>query len=482
MPGAPSRIGLECRSRFSPSRPFAGRDVSAFSFALQFVIYSNLLANRGTSCGAAMRETKRAVEDVLESFRSRKGAELVHAMATEIGALHQVVDELRIAIEQVQARQDLTAHMFSFGHDASPPTGLPTELEVLPQYLLATHAGFYDLEYTADGIPFRWTGPQRSFSFSVYVDRTKPISIRLEALAMIDMRRQGNICLHVDGTTLPFALEWEDTCYVGEAVLPAAPLRTVTRLTFALPTTLRVPDSTTDLRELGLGFSKLIIRPLTIPAMQQHCIELAEAAGEEAADKAAVDLSAVAAPGAPKVGVVICAQAFSFSAEQIADGHPGFFELESEQGGLPFRWSDGQSPFSFSLPIDRTGPIDATLKLAAAVDLQRQSPIIVVVDGETYSVPIVERGAGLLEARLTLPPAGGAKTISLKFEVPSLARKGKGRRRFGVAFRELILQPAREALPAADLPAASPKPDRSPKTRVRSTSEPAGETVTVTGM
>jgi hypothetical protein len=403
-------------------------------------------------------------------------------MATEIGALYQLIDELQVALEQVQAQQDLKAHMFTFGHDAGRLEGLPTELQILPQYLLEGQAGFYSLEHTADGVPFRWTGPERDFSFSVCVDRAEPVNVRLEALAIIDRQRQGNVCLHVDGAAVPFPLEWDGTRYMGEAVLPAAPLRAITKLTFTLPITLTVPDSTTDLRELGLGFSRLTIRPLAIPARPEHSSDPAEAAVEEpAAAETPADILAVVDASAPEYGLSFCAQAFSFSAEQIADGYPGLLELETEQGGLPFRWSDGQGTFSFSLPIDRGGFIAATLKLADAVDLRRQSPMTIVVDGETHRVPISETGAGLLEARLILPPVVGRKAVSLTFEVSPLARKGKGRRRYGVAFRELILQPALKALPAANVLAAPLKPKRSSKTGRRSAPRPVRESVTVTG-
>ena len=90
----------------------------------------------------------------------------------------------------MQARQDLAAHWISLDRTADHAVTLPAKADIYASQLFDPQDGFYGLEFTHDGLPFRWTGPQRSFSFSICVDRTVPLLVELEAIRLIDELRQ----------------------------------------------------------------------------------------------------------------------------------------------------------------------------------------------------------------------------------------------------------------------------------------------------
>jgi hypothetical protein len=396
-----------------------------------------------------MPERDPTAKDIWETLRAKRGPDLVKAVAEEFDTLHQLYSDLMVMLHQIEARQDLAAHMFSLDRAGDFSTMLPTDLDMLPQHLFEPQEGFYGLEYTNEGTPFRWTGPQRSFSFSICVNRTVPLAVELELMTMIDELRQRTLSLFVDGVPLPFRLEADTAGYVGRAVLPVAPSKTITKLTFVVPTTLRAPSPTSDSRELGVAFARLTIcrADRTIPASETDGeLVAATAVSEASAQEIIGDPDEVHAGHArlidPADGGVV-SRTFSFTAAQIRDGYPGFFDLEFEGSGIPFRWSGRQPWFSFSIPIDRCTPVELTLKVISVVDFERQSLIAVEVDGLEYALKLNKVADGHAEGRLVLPSRFSAGATSLAFKVPVLLRtKGTKGKKVGIAFRELSLQPA----------------------------------------
>ena len=64
-------------------------------------------------------------------------------------------------------------------------------------YLEAAN-GFYDVEFSKDGTPFRWTGPQSAFQFMVYLDRSERTCATLTFLQKSQLKLVSDISCYVD--------------------------------------------------------------------------------------------------------------------------------------------------------------------------------------------------------------------------------------------------------------------------------------------
>lgn len=189
---------------------------------------------------------------------SGKGGEgLVQELTDEIASLNR---ELAALKSEVAALADFRS---SRGLVLEPPTvmaaqSLPQRVTIEADQMLRPHDGFYGVEHTSDGTPFRWTGPSVQFCFNVYVDRSNGADLRLFALTSIDFEVQKNIVLIADGETLPVNVEPDNGGFAVTAFLPARPDHGATGLVFVLPAVL-MPPGGADGRPLGLAFGRLSI-------------------------------------------------------------------------------------------------------------------------------------------------------------------------------------------------------------------------------
>jgi hypothetical protein len=366
--------------------------------------------------GRVMPESVRAATDIWQTLREKKGPELLKGLVDELAALHRLCGELGGLIRQLQIQQNFSQHLFAFGDAADSVPLLPTRLDIHAAQLLEQQQGFYELEYDDEGVPFRWTGPRRHFSFRVNVDRRRPLAIELDIKWLVDEARQRDLSLLFDGNLLPFHLRRGGAGYHGRALLPPADRQATTTLTFVVPITLQ--PSAADTCKLGIAFRKLTIRPA---GSEDETLEV----GQETAASAA----------------------FSCTAADIRDGHPGFYDLEYDQGGIPFRWTGRHSSpaFAFAFSIDRRIPIELEFRAISIINPRRQLPLAVEVDEVEYPLA-VERVGDHLEGRLVIPPRAAVGPTSLTFTVPVLLRRrGSDRRELGIAFSELHLRPTDEA-------------------------------------
>jgi hypothetical protein len=421
-----------------------------------------------------MPENVRAAADIWQALRSKRGPELLKGLVDELAKLHLLCAELGRLIQQLQVQQNFSRHLLALEAGADFGPRLPSQLEIYASQMLEPQQGFHSLEYDDNGVPFRWTGPQRQFSFLVNIDRDMPLIVELEAMWMLDESRQSDLNLMVDGSILPCRLRRAGSGYIGRALLPAAAEQGTTTLTFILPTTLR-PDSTAiDQRQLGIAFRRLAIRPPTSDAEAAEVSGASTAPGEASTAATAAanrgrplpaaaiegprvdDWAATSEDGFDRTGDAgntdepATPRTFSCTAAEIRDGHPGFYSLERDDNGVPFRWTGGQPSFSFSVPIDRRAPIELEMRVIAVIDLRRQSPLRLELDGAEHRLEI-KRAGNHLAGRLLIPPRAAAGLSRLTFTVPVLLRpKGADRRELGIAFSELHLRPAAAMVPAGE--------------------------------
>jgi hypothetical protein len=191
----------------------------------------------------------------LKSLLGKRGDELVQGCVEELGILHRELALLRREVSSLadyQASSDL--RLVAAG-EARP---LPRTVTIDADQMLRTHDGFYSVEHTSDGTPFRWTGPSVQFCFSVFVDRSAGADVQLLALSSIDFEIQKKVALVADGQTIPVVVATDPPGFAIKAFLPPREDHGVTSLVFVLPAVLTPPDSN-ETRALGIAFARLSV-------------------------------------------------------------------------------------------------------------------------------------------------------------------------------------------------------------------------------
>jgi hypothetical protein len=193
----------------------------------------------------------------LTGVSGKRGEELVQELADEIASLHRELAALKSEVAALaEFRSSRGLVLEPPAAVAAPP--LPQSATIEADHMLRPHDGFYGVEYTSAGTPFRWTGPSVQFCFNVYVERSNGADLRLFALSSIDFEVQKGIVLIADGETLPVNVERDGEGFAVTAFLPARVDQGATGLVFVLPAVLTPPGGADD-RVLGLAFGHLSI-------------------------------------------------------------------------------------------------------------------------------------------------------------------------------------------------------------------------------
>ena len=134
----------------------------------------------------------------------------------------------------------------------------PDELLIDARMPLRGEDGFYAMEYTgSDAV--RWTGPENSFSFSMMVDRSRPLAFELEVVKAIAEECCEDVTYEIDGVVKRLEIEGK----LWKGIIPASG-KPQTRVTFNLAKTAapsELNESSTDHRRLGVAFKQMTIKP-----------------------------------------------------------------------------------------------------------------------------------------------------------------------------------------------------------------------------
>ncbi len=202
------------------------------------------------------------LESRFQQLLGRRGQDLVRGLIDEIADLHRGLGELKRELGALSDYQSMRDRWLSVGGQTSRVVRLPRLAVVDPSQPMRTADGFYPLEQTGGGIPFRWTGPSAQFSFNVFVDRSHGADLRLETINCMDAGLQKNLGLLVDGESVPLELTMTEAAFTVNAALPAHDDGRSTNLVFVLPAVLS-PLESADTRLLGVAFTRLIVAART---------------------------------------------------------------------------------------------------------------------------------------------------------------------------------------------------------------------------
>lgn len=398
----------------------------------------------------AVNDEAERIANLLKAKRGQ-GLELADVIASELALLHSMYAQLADQIRELKTYQEFLSSndlISSLEESFGGELDLPEAMIVDAFQLFDAQDGFYPMEYTAQGSPYRWTGPERHFSFSVNVDRSKPLAIWLEVAEVVDDERQTALVVLADG--VPYTMELEprgEGGYAGRLVLAPRPRFRGFNLTFIVPVTLQREG---DMRKLGVAFQRLAIAPFDASAAEADAALAVAPPKRPPLPRATKPLQGEAqGKSVPKP------EEYTIHAGQLAQTDSAFHDLEFDGAGRPYRWTAGQP--SFDLLINRDLPLRVELTAIAFLDEARQTPVKVTVDDATYEMDFKATPNGQV-GTLLIPPRPRAKRTRLTFDIPVLEAGGVDQRRLGLAFRSLQVKQAplgTETAPAESLGAAA---------------------------
>jgi hypothetical protein len=191
----------------------------------------------------------------LQKLLEKRGQEFVQAVIEEFASLNREIATLNRELGALTAYQASRDRWLAIDAEEQRIAPLPRVVSVEPDQLLRFQDGFFPVEHTADGTPFRWTGPSPQFSFDIFIDRSREVELRLDVVNCIDFDSQKNISLLVDGESVALDIEEVPPGFVATANLRAREGKHATNVVFLVPNTI-VPPGTTETRALGVAFTR----------------------------------------------------------------------------------------------------------------------------------------------------------------------------------------------------------------------------------
>src|SRR5579883_1632117 len=205
------------------------------------------------------------VTQILARLDRSSPEKLLSSIAEELLRVHRAYQALVARMNALEITQST--------YDQMVASGEPEALQSLPQatvidasFSLSSEAGFYHLEYDSLGVPYRWTGPEPTFLFELFIDRRSPAAIRLRFSQPTFSQTQRGVRCYVDGHEVATTLVEIDGEFEVHGTLPARELVGGTVLSFVCPS-VSAPDGQQDIRLLGLVFRWLRIEAMQSPAV-----------------------------------------------------------------------------------------------------------------------------------------------------------------------------------------------------------------------
>lgn len=201
-------------------------------------------------------------EDLRSRFSGLRGPNFVKELIEVLGQLQGALVDLRRDIEVIQDYNLLSHRLELVSGRRKPPIDLPHTVEISAMEHLLARDGFYALEYADDGTAFRWTGPERTFTFSFYVDRNRPLQLTLDSLSNLQ-----TVEAFVDGLPLRSQVQPQGAGYRLLATLEPRESAEATQLIFVIPS-VSVPRDSEDRRLLGIAFCRLSVSRMHVPGLE----------------------------------------------------------------------------------------------------------------------------------------------------------------------------------------------------------------------
>lgn len=226
---------------------------------------------------------------VLSRFDRSSSESLIASIASEIARLDQACHKLQarlVAMETLQLLMDRIA----VADQQVAAAELPRAVVIDASYSLSGAGGFYEIEYDTEGKPFRWTGPDRPFSFVFLVNRLHGARFSMEFSRIYAHAPVESIQCLVDGEPTAVVVAQKADGFALSGELPPRSGNGGSVLTFISPVTVSPAEveTTFDRRTLGVAFQWLSVTakaeapPLAVRPAKKEAAPVVEAAPEPA--------------------------------------------------------------------------------------------------------------------------------------------------------------------------------------------------------
>lgn len=208
------------------------------------------------------QENRKKILDFLMSAPKSGGpsglTEIVLALFEKTARLEAELLELRSEAFAVSGIHLLEEFLVAETPESCNP---PKRLSLVASEKWDADDGFHFLEWTEEGLPYRWVGPSRFFRFSAELDRTEEVGARLAIVAHIPDLSLKDIICRVDGARTPIRADQSTL----EVVVPRSRHNRVV-LDYEVP--LVSPAAPPDERMLSVAVNSLLLAPLNAAAAE----------------------------------------------------------------------------------------------------------------------------------------------------------------------------------------------------------------------
>lgn len=217
--------------------------------------------------GETVEEISRSIRSyLLNSVRGGDGggaiSDVVAILAKEVVDLRRELSVLASAVQTNEALQRLIGESsLPFSDEVIARETPPESFSTMASEVWDAARGFYFLEWSGDGQPYRWVGPRPQCDFQFPLDREEPRRLDLVVLTRHGDFGFGDIKCTVDGRAIPLAVTERELGVVLSGVLPAKPGRKSASVKFSAP--FATPASGDDARELSFGVSSISVGPVS---------------------------------------------------------------------------------------------------------------------------------------------------------------------------------------------------------------------------
>lgn len=197
------------------------------------------------------------IASMLQRFDTRSPEKLIRALAEEFVRLHRAHTRLEARLATMETLSAVADQLLD---SANRSFDYPKTVKIDAAASSIELVGVHQLEHTSDGMPFRWTGPERHFSIQFFVSRRQPAIFNLRFGRFFADVPVEQLRAFVDGDEVPLSISGAEGGYEARGELPPREKLGGTVLTFVVPA-LAAPSAKgyDDVRLLGLLFVELAV-------------------------------------------------------------------------------------------------------------------------------------------------------------------------------------------------------------------------------
>ena len=203
-----------------------------------------------------------ALAAVLKRIDRTSADSLIHSLAGEILRLQNAQAALEARLAAMESLNALADRLLADPPAPQPAYSARVDIDAASAFLDAV--GFHALELDPKGAPFRWSGPQRPFSFHLFVDRSQAATFALSFDGLYAEAPPETLRGFVDGEEIPLSFSQVGDLIEARGDIAVRREAGGTTLSFLVPRLASPGDrGLNDWRQLGLCFRRLVLAPAT---------------------------------------------------------------------------------------------------------------------------------------------------------------------------------------------------------------------------